>query len=133
MTWTWACKKKSNDTYHGRLNARGFEQIAGKHVNPTLTIALVTNDTTVKNALILMLLVNWTAVHSWRENLRMVKKIHGIATGYGTTLLECCSAEATQNLFWFEASCYVILAKATRNKEKYWASSNHSWPMHVFL
>ena len=25
---TWACKEKSNVTYHGRLNARGFKQIA---------------------------------------------------------------------------------------------------------
>ena len=32
---TWAFKKKNIDTYHGRLIARGFEQIAGKHFDPT--------------------------------------------------------------------------------------------------
>ena len=39
ITSTWACKKKSHGTYYDRMNARGFEQITGKHFNPTSTAA----------------------------------------------------------------------------------------------
>ena len=35
---------KSNGTYCGQLNARGSEQVAGKHFDPTSTVARVTND-----------------------------------------------------------------------------------------
>ena len=58
ITSTRACKKKSNGTYHGRLNARGFEQIAGKHFDPTSTAAPMTNDTTKRIVFILMLLAD---------------------------------------------------------------------------
>ena len=34
MTSTWAMKKKANGTYHARMNARGYEQVAGKHYDP---------------------------------------------------------------------------------------------------
>ena len=61
ITLTWACRKKSNGTYHSRLNARRFKQIAVKHFNPTSTAAPVTNDTTIRILLVLMLLMNWTA------------------------------------------------------------------------
>ena len=48
ITLTWACKKKSNGTYHGQLNAKGFEQIAWMYFNPTSTATPVTNDTTIR-------------------------------------------------------------------------------------
>ena len=48
ITLTWACKKKSNSTYCGQLNAKGFKQVAGKHFDPTSTTAAVTNDTTIR-------------------------------------------------------------------------------------
>ena len=57
----WACKKKSNGTYHGRLNARRFKQIKKKHFDPTSTAAPVTNDTTIRIVFILMLLADWVA------------------------------------------------------------------------
>ena len=48
ITSTWACKKKSNGTYHGQLNAMGFEQFEGKPFDLTSTAAIVTNDTTIR-------------------------------------------------------------------------------------
>ena len=56
ITLTRGCKKKSNGTYH-RLNARRFEQFAGKHFEPTSTAASETNDTT-RIVLVHMLLAN---------------------------------------------------------------------------
>ena len=32
ITSTWAYEKKSNGINHGRLNVKGFEQIAEKHL-----------------------------------------------------------------------------------------------------
>ena len=58
---TWACKKNSNGTYHGPLNARGFKQIAAKHFNPTSATAPVTKNTTIRIVLVLTLLVDWIA------------------------------------------------------------------------
>ena len=57
---TWVCKK-SNGTYPGQLNARGFEQVAGKHFDPTSITDPVTNNTTIGIVLILMLLADWMA------------------------------------------------------------------------
>ena len=37
------------------LNVRGFKKIARKHFDPTLTAASLTNDTTIRNVLVLML------------------------------------------------------------------------------
>ena len=47
ITTTWACKMKTSGMYCGRLSARGFEQITGKHFDPTSTVALVTNCTAI--------------------------------------------------------------------------------------
>ena len=66
VTSTWACKKKSNSTYSGQLNDRGFEQVPWKHFNPTSTYDTVMNDTTIRIVLVLMLLADWMA------------RIHGI-------------------------------------------------------
>ena len=44
ITSKWACKKKSNGTYHGQLNVRAFEQIAGKHFSPPSNAAPVTDN-----------------------------------------------------------------------------------------
>ena len=87
---TWACKKKSNSTYHGRLNARGFEQVAGKHFNPMSTAAPVMNDKTIRIVLILMLLVDWMA---------RIYNVKGIV------------------LKGKLASCIILLVKAVRDKK----------------
>ena len=58
---TLACKKKSNGTHHGRLIARGFEQIAGKHFDPTSPATPVTNNTTSRIVLELLPLADWMA------------------------------------------------------------------------
>ena len=92
ITSTWACKKKSNGTYHGRLNARDFEQIAGKHFDPISTAAPVTNDTTIRIVLVLMLLANWMArIYNvkgafLKGNLRTVKKFSWCHRAWNTTI-----------------------------------------------
>ena len=48
ITSIWSCQKESNGTCRGQLNARGFEQVAGKHFDPTSTAAPVMNDTTIR-------------------------------------------------------------------------------------
>ena len=60
ITSTLACKKKTNGTYHGSLNARIFMQVAGKLFDLISTAAPVMNDTTIKIVLVLMLLAHWT-------------------------------------------------------------------------
>ena len=66
ITSTWACKKISHGTYHGQLNVRRFKQVAGKHFNPMLTAAPVTNNTAIRIVLVRILLADWMAkkVHS---------------------------------------------------------------------
>ena len=59
ITSTWTCKKKSNGIYHDRLNSRGFEQIAGKHFDPSSTAVPVTKDMTIRAVPVLMMLENW--------------------------------------------------------------------------
>ena len=39
----------------------GFQQIAGKHFDPTSTAAPLTNDTTIRIVMVLMLLAHWTS------------------------------------------------------------------------
>ena len=58
---TWACKKKSNGTLRGRLNARGFKQIDGQHYDGSSIHAPVTNAATIRIVLVLMLMAGWIA------------------------------------------------------------------------
>ena len=53
---TWACKKKSSVKLRGRLNARGFKQIEGKHFDGSSIHAPVTNAFTIRILLVLMIL-----------------------------------------------------------------------------
>ena len=57
---TWAMKKKSNGTYRARLNARGFKQVEGQHLNSSSLAAPVTNDASIRIAFTLMLMTGWT-------------------------------------------------------------------------
>jgi hypothetical protein len=52
---TWALKKKSNRTLHGRINVRGFKQVEGQHFDASSISAPVTNGMTIKLVLMLML------------------------------------------------------------------------------
>ena len=58
---TWACKKKSNRTLRGRLNARGFNQIDGQHYNGSSIHTPVANAATIRIALTQMLMGGMTA------------------------------------------------------------------------
>ena len=58
---TWACKKKSNGTHRARINGRGFKQIPGQHYDSSSIHAPVTNATSIRVILVLMLMANWTA------------------------------------------------------------------------
>jgi hypothetical protein len=51
---TWAFKQKSNGKCRGRLNARGFEQVEGKHYNADFISSPVTNPMTIRFCLALM-------------------------------------------------------------------------------
>ena len=44
---TWAMKKKSNGTYRGRINEKGYEQVGGSHYSLDSIAAPVTNPITV--------------------------------------------------------------------------------------
>jgi hypothetical protein len=52
---TWAMKKKSNGTLCGRINVRGFKQVKGQHFDALSISAPVTNEMTIKLALMHML------------------------------------------------------------------------------
>ncbi len=52
---TWACKKKSTGTLRGRLNARGFKKIPGKHYDPFSIVSAVKNGMTICILLTIML------------------------------------------------------------------------------
>jgi hypothetical protein len=54
---TWAMKKKSNGTYRARLNARGFKQVDGEHFDGASISSPVTNDTTIRIAFVLMIMM----------------------------------------------------------------------------
>jgi hypothetical protein len=45
---TWAMKKKANGTYHARMNARGYEQVDGKHYDKMTKAAPVANEITIR-------------------------------------------------------------------------------------
>ncbi len=56
ISTTWAMKKKSSGTLHGRLNVRGFKQIDRQHYDGTSISASVTNAMTIRIALSIMLM-----------------------------------------------------------------------------
>ena len=58
---TWACKKKSNGTHRAKVNGSGFKQIPGQHYDSSSIHAPVTNATSIRVILVLMLMANWTA------------------------------------------------------------------------
>jgi hypothetical protein len=59
LSSTWAMKKKANGTYRARLNARGYEQVAGRHYDENSIAAPVTSDTTIRIVLTLLLMAGW--------------------------------------------------------------------------
>jgi hypothetical protein len=61
MSSTWAMKKKSNGTYRARLNARGYEQVDGIHYDSSNISSPVTNDTTIRIIMVLMIIFKWSA------------------------------------------------------------------------
>ena len=58
---TWVCKKKSNGTLRGRLNVRGFKQIAGQHYDSSSIHAPVTDATSIRVIMVLMIMAGWVA------------------------------------------------------------------------
>ena len=56
LTRAWAMKKKASGAYRARVNARGYEQEEGIHYNEANIAAPVTNDTTIRIALVLAIL-----------------------------------------------------------------------------
>ena len=61
LTSTWAMKKKASGMFRARLNARGYEQVPGKHYDPNSIVAPVTSDVTIHIVLTLLLLARWYA------------------------------------------------------------------------
>ncbi len=61
LTSTWAMKKKASGIFRARLNARGYEQVPGKHYDPNSIAAPVTSDVTIRIVLTLLLLARWYA------------------------------------------------------------------------
>jgi len=63
LTSTWAMKKKSNGTFRGRLNVRGFQQTDGVHYYAQNIAAPVTNPSSVRIALTLFAMnPDWIAM-----------------------------------------------------------------------
>ena len=52
-------EKKSNGTFRARLNARGYEQIDGKHYDSTSIHAPVVSDTSVRIIMVLGIMAHW--------------------------------------------------------------------------
>jgi hypothetical protein len=61
LTSTWAMKEKASGTFRARLNARGYEQVPGKHYDPNSIVAPVTSDVTFRIVLTLLVLAKWYA------------------------------------------------------------------------
>ena len=57
----WAMKKKSNGMLHGRMNARGFQQVEGQHYDGTTISSPVTNLATIRIVLMLMIMASMLA------------------------------------------------------------------------
>ena len=60
--WKRAMKKKSNGTFRARLNARGYEQVEGKHYDEHDRSAPVVSAITIHIVLVLILMMGWYAV-----------------------------------------------------------------------
>ena len=54
-------KKKASGAYRARMNMRGFEQKDGEHFDSSSISSPVTNDVSIRVALVLMLMANWVA------------------------------------------------------------------------
>ena len=64
LTTMWAMKMKSNGTYHGRLNARGYEQVDGSHYTSDSIAMPVTNPIKVRIILMLFCMnLTWMSNH----------------------------------------------------------------------
>ena len=61
ISTTWAMKKKASGAYRARMNMRGFEQKEGEHYDGSSISSPVTNDVSIRVALVLMLMANWVA------------------------------------------------------------------------
>lgn len=61
LTSTWAMHKNASGNYRARLNARGFQQIPGKHYDSKSISSPVTNDVSIRIMLTLMLIGKWHA------------------------------------------------------------------------
>jgi hypothetical protein len=61
LTSTWAMKKKANGTYRARMNARGYEQVDGKHYDKMMKAAPVANEITIRMILVLIVMASWAA------------------------------------------------------------------------
>jgi hypothetical protein len=57
----WAMKKKINGTLPGRMNARGFMQVEGRHYNGKTISSPVTNSATIRIVLTLMIMASMLA------------------------------------------------------------------------
>ncbi len=125
ITTTWACKKKANGTLRGRVVAQGFQQVPHQHYDPTAVAAPVANDTTIRIALVLMLLGGWAAhivdvkgaflkgkFEKWRENL------YENSGGYGKALLFHLCFATEEDALWIKTSSNAILEITTRNYEE---------------
>jgi hypothetical protein len=61
LTTTWAMKRKANGKFRARLNARGYEQVDGIHYDEDTKAAPVTNETSIRIIMVLMVMANWAA------------------------------------------------------------------------
>jgi hypothetical protein len=62
ITSTCAMKKKASGTYRARSNARGFEQVDGKHYDKTQISSPVVNEITVRMVITLICMARWCAM-----------------------------------------------------------------------
>ena len=118
--------KKGKQWYIPLLtDARGFEWIAGKHFDPTSTAAPVTNDTTIRIVLVLMLLADWMA--------RMYDVKGAFLKGKFEDSEEIFMEvpQGIEHHYWGLAVPRIlkpiyVLVKAVKDNEKYGAQMKHS-------
>jgi hypothetical protein len=55
-------KKKANGTYCARMNARGYEQVDGKHYDKMTKAAPVANVITIRMILVLIVMASWATL-----------------------------------------------------------------------